>query len=403
MRPGVRDGSRAPIALTAMALAAVGCGDAAAPPTAGIEVRDSSGVAIVEFDPSTVPVRTLASAPTWSFESLSTADGEHVLSGVIPMPLADGRLVIGERSTDRVWFGSPEGGDWTWAGGSGDGPSELRGLADVALDPDDDVWVFDESRRRLVRYSSDGEWTDALPIPDVFWGGGGWSPRSGAHYFLGASRASTADRVGVSRPDIVIVRWDPQIDADTLASVPGSEWYLFDGGAGGTRLGPFTYGAGAPEGHWVGDNADPEITLWTENGRPSAVVRWPRIAQDMQRVGDSLLDAFIESIPPAQRDPAVLDRIASFPLTASVPQFTGLVGGAGGSVAIGPWWPRFGPPSPRPAGRWIILGAEGLPTIRVDLPRGFEPTWFGEDHVLGVRSDDLGRERVERWEILPEG
>ncbi len=361
-------------------------------------VRDSAGITVVEFDPATLPVRSLAPEPTWSFESLATDAGEHVLSGVIPLPLEEDRIAIAERSTLRVWVGTPEDGDWTWGGGRGDGPSELQRITDFEIGPDGSMWVQDVARRRLVRFAGDGILIDATPYEDRGMQGPNWSIRSGTHYFLG-SGGGPGDGVGVFRVSAPLLRWSGDEDPDTLALVPSVEWYVFDGGVGGTLLAPYAYGAGAPDGHWVGDSARPEVRFWVDGPSPRTVVRWPFVDADMERLGDSVKTATIDALPPAERIPEAEAILAAFPVSESVPQFTDLVARFDGGVAIGPWWPRAPAPAPRPPGEWTLLDAGGQPEARISLPRGFQPTWFGDGWVLGVRTDELGRERVERWAV----
>jgi len=388
------------VATCCLAAALSACaGDAADPAHAGVEVRDSAGVTVVEFEPSTLPVGELVTEPTWSFESIPTGEGDHVLSGVIPLPLDDDRLAIAERSTERVWLGTPGQDDWIWVGGAGDGPAEMRGVVDLELGREGSVWALDATRNRMLRYAADGQLAEAIDVPNPYWSGPNWSPRSGAHYFVGSSRASAATPSGVSRGDVAFVRWEPGATGDTLAFVPGVEWYLFDGGAGGTFLAPYSYAAGSTEGHWIGDNARPSIEFWTGGSAPATVVRWPAVERDMPRLGDSVRTAFFDQVPAEQLTPEIRRNIEGIPVTTAEPQFTDLVQRFDGGVAIGPWWPRGGMPSSRPAGSWMLVDVAGRPVERLALPPGFAPTWFGENHVVGVRTDELGRERVERWEV----
>lgn len=136
------------LAITGMPLS---CGGSADPPPAGT-VRDSSGVRIVEDVPIGEP------NATWSVSEeplyrIGWADDdppfEDVTAGAI---LADGRAVVGDQGSSLLYWISPEGRVLSRAGGPGQGPGELGGIATIVHTGGDTVLVQDDGNLRVNSY-----------------------------------------------------------------------------------------------------------------------------------------------------------------------------------------------------------------------------------------------------------
>jgi len=377
------------------------CADGGSPAgDGGVSVQDSAGIRVVDLVPAELPERSLAADPTWSFASITTSAGSHELSGVRVRPLAAGRLAIAEGSTRSLWLGEPAGSSWVGVAGRGDGPRELQRVSGMSLDADGSVWIQDGARLRALQFSPEGDFLGSLDFGEVGWRGPNWSVRSGAHYFLGSGGGAGPSDRGVFRTEAPLVRLDASGAADTLGSIPASEWYTTDRIAGGPFVSPRSEGAGALEGHWVGDQAESRIARWTRGPTPAVIVRWPHVDRPMEALGDSMRRLVVANAAPEQMTGEIRATIEGIPVSESPPQFIGLVPRGDGGVMVGPFWARAPVPQQRPAGDWFGVTAAGDPLARIRLPQGFEPHWFEVDHVIGVMTDELGRESVQRWEIV---
>lgn len=80
----------------------------------------------------------------------------------------DGRLYILDRGFQKVAVFRPDGGfDGLILGGSGEGPGEFSLPRSLSLGPGDDLWVFDQKARRIIRFDSSGAPSAHLSVASV--------------------------------------------------------------------------------------------------------------------------------------------------------------------------------------------------------------------------------------------
>ncbi|MDT8368409.1 MAG: hypothetical protein RQ745_04340 [Longimicrobiales bacterium] len=364
-------------------------------PGAPFTVTDSAGIRIVTVSTGAIPDTLQASGvPTWSAESI-TVDELHYLSGVQVQPVTDGRVVVGE-SEGYIWLGDPVAGAWTAIARPGDGPREIGRLAAIRFHHGA-IWAADAGRDRLLEFGLDGDLLSERRVSPTDVVTSNWAPGRDAHLFLGSGPGWGASEELIQRTHAPVVRVSAE-RIDTLLEVPNVEWFATDGGMGVPYLNPWGHLTGRDEILWIGDSAEAEVVRWSDS--ITTIVRWTYPSWDARAVADSLIDAVLAGIPAAQLPPAIEAYIRNIPLSPEPLKFDGLVLRDDGGVVIGPRWATAGDQVTRPAGAWLAIASDGVPDYVVILPAGFEPSYFGDDHVLGIFRDEVGREAVQRRELV---
>jgi len=319
----------------------------------------------------------------------------HYLSSVDVVPGPEGQVVVGE-SEGFVWLGNPATEEWTQIAAPGDGPAEVGDLAG-AFYLDGSIWAADRSRERILEFDTTGTLLSErrIPVRDlVTWD---WAPGREAHHFLGSGPGWVPSDEIIQRPPTPVVRVSA-FAIDTLFEMPNVEWFVTDQLTGGPLLRPSGHLVGQSGRFWFADNARPELILW--DGSVATIVRWSVPDWDPRRAADSLLDAAIATLPSEQVTPEIEAQVRSVPLSPNPHSFWGLVPVADGGIAVGSRLPACCAQPGRRVGPWLIFRSDGTPSMVVALPEGFEPSYFGADYVLGVATDDLGREMIQERELL---
>jgi hypothetical protein len=73
-----------------------------------------------------------------------------------------------------------------------------------------------------------------------------------------------------------------------------------------------------------------------------------------------------------------------------------------GAMAVDPEGNVWVQEYPRPGQKevaWAVLGPDGQPVARIQLPRALEVYEVGRDYVVGRRRDDLDVEHVELYSV----
>jgi len=379
------------VALAALTLA--GCDRPAA--RASYTVADSAGIRVVSVETTAVPdTLRVSGAPVWSTEFVEVGE-VHYLSGDGVHTSDVGRVVVGE-SGGFIWLGDPVSGEWTSIARPGDGPAEVGRLSAVRYH-DGSIWAADGGRDRLLEFDLEGELLSEVRIPAADLVSGDWAPARNGHLFWGSGPGWAPSDQVIQRPDAPVVRVSDE-SIDTLFSGPNVEWFSTDWGTGAPLLRPSGFLTGADGVAWIGDSAESEIHRWSDS--ITTIVRWTVPDWEPRALADSLLDTALAALPAGQIPPHIEEQLRSVPLSPNPSKFDALVRREGGGVVVSPRWATCCDQIRRPAGAWLAIAADGLPDHLVALPSGFEPSFFGGDYVLGVGRDELGREAIQRWDLV---
>jgi len=317
---------------------------------------------------------------------------------VTPFLMEDGRLVIPERDGSIRIFG-PEGDLLETLGGSGSGPGEFRAITG-AWARGDTLEVHDMGVGRLTRFLPEGslQLIDLREVPFI-------EPIAGALPDGWAFTRIRAAPLG-GRDDMAVVRVNAEGELlGEVAELQGMERHALPGASGPGPLSPrIRVAVGGGVLH-LAETEMPVIRRLTPEGEVAGEVRWdPGLLPSPQEARQQVMDSIEARAEPAER-PALMERMAAFPVEDRVPEFSDFRVDPEGFYWIQPFepgrhsmalgWVGGG----RTDGEWWIVGDDGARLGSVTVPEGLRISQITRDAVVGVHRDALGVESVRVYAL----
>ena len=386
----------------------MGCEGPHAPATDPV-VYDSAGVRIIHHPSPTVgsPARWAVSGGPLVAIGRDGGDVSHQFFGVVgALRLSDGRIVIGNRGSSELRFFDEDGQHLFSVGSSGDGPGEFRMLAGLYRMEGDSLLTHDFQGRRMSVFAPDGafvrsfrlEPVDDASVPSVagVFGDGSILVRGLA--VVGARETQT----GVVRDPMVYSRMNER--GDVLAAYgefPGTETYVGEfAGAPTAQLLPLGRTSVATAGHdwfFVGAGDEYEIEVRSLAGDLLHLVRMdvqPRavMSHHVEEVHRVLREG-AEGLPDAMRRD-VERQLQDMPLPEVFPAYGHFAVDSEGALWVGDYTAPNDETSV-----WTVFLPEGDLLAQLEIDSALRLLDIGTDYILGVRTDDLGVERVELYQL----
>ena len=394
-------------AILSLTLCPAGCGDANNTPDEGIrvEIDDSAGITIVEYDPpptdSRLPWR-FGQQPSLSIGSVGSGEADQLFRVTDATRLPDGRIVIANTGSNELRVFNADGSHaGTW-GGRGEGPGEfVSGPTAVAPWPGDSIAAPDPGGARLSLFDLDGN--------------------HGRNVALDASLSNVVDLLpdGKMVASSVLVEPETNGSSDLVRYI--TEWALLD--ADGTQLaalGEFLHTEDwtirGPDGSILGSSPHPfgrrtSIAVWGELvaigvqdsyeikafAADGSLVGIVRHDGDPGRPTREDMDALVERMVGDRPDEArtqAMSMLRNMPLVESYPAFEEVVADRVGYL----WVLEYRMFGEGPA-VWTVFDPEGRVQGLVETLPGMEVFEIGEDYVLGLVEDELGVEYVQLWAL----
>lgn len=404
------------IAYVALASA---CGAAGGTGRGEASVRDSAGIRIVENRvPEAARRIALGSEPRVRIGVVEGSDPEQLFGVSGAGLLADGRIVVLDGGARDVRTFSPDGAHERTFGGAGDGPGEFGDPTQLIIAPGDTIVVLDGQTWRTTWFAPDGRVLRDQPgrtrhqarVPEGWFAEGALvSPDHGLLLRLyGAEEAVDPPTGGVFRPTsrLLFLPWGEGAPADLPGRVDGIEQTRVEvsGRPDGAvvwfgKRSAHDMGGAAPR-IWAGDNEAFELRVHHITGSLVSLVRSdaaPRTVTDaMVSRARERYAAFLRDNGRSDEEVARRLRVQDMaPVPAHVPHYVSVKVARGGGAWVGAFFEEgydtrrtfhvFGPD-----GRWIS---------DVETPAAFEPLDIGEGWVIGKRTDELGIEFVELYDL----
>lgn len=376
---------------------AVACADAE--PRAGVEVRDSAGVVIVENGhPADLERWSLDTSP---FVAIGQVEGdpEYLFGSVAgAVALSSGHTAVLDFATSDVRVFDARGA-WVGSfGGEGDGPGELRVVGDLWRRPGDSVVVMHYGG--LTLFDPEGSFVRSVN-PEA-------TPRGHRVVLAGQTADGTvaawhglvafgADAVGTLVKDTLEFHFFSS-DGEYLTHVtrvPAAAVWI--AGGIGMQSVPFeaqpTWGVGLEVLHVAG-GAVAEVRSWDASGELRRVVRWrgvsrPVTSDMIERYRDEVL---IPSLGEAA-SPAVNRFLAEAPLRDALP----MLGSAKMRAApSGELWVQLYHAPWESSAEWLVISDDGRLVARIDIPTRLRVLEVSGHSILGVWRDELDVEQL-RW------
>ncbi len=409
---GARSGAMSPIAL--LALASLGCGDAADPSTDPnpVVVRDSAGITIVTnaglgFADSTA--LRIDSANIVSIGELK-GDDPYLFGRVVGAVRQDnGHILVADAHTENIRVFGDDGLFIRRIGRPGEGPGEFANLRGLERVFGDSLLATDWEGGRLNILSPEGVWIRSrinrdLPVTrgiqtriESLFGDGTALARESIRgcEFPQLEGVMCADTSRYHRVD------DAGQELAEFGSLPNRRAVMIREGLP-TRVGVGALAWGQPF-HFAGDEhfyyADGErfeARVFTLDGALERIVRvdLPQIEAEPTDFNQLPASGPLEGFAAAARRAHLASE---FP--PHLPQVEGLWVDRVGRIWLREWVVRAQQTVPT---RWFIFSPEGelLYSLRQPLYRIYE---IGEDYILGSSFDAMGVERVQLLPFLVTG
>ena len=386
----------------------MGCEGPHAPTTDPV-VYDSAGVKVVHH-----PSPTVESLGRWAVSgaplvAIGRDSGQlpHQLFGVAgALRLSDGRIVIANRGSSELRFFGGDGEHLVSVGSSGDGPGEFRMLAGLYQMEGDSLLAFDFQSRRMSVFAPDGVFLRSFrleppgdaSVPSVAGVFGDGSILVRGLVVVGGRETQT----GVVRDAMVYSRMDERGDViAAYGEFPGNETYVGEsGGAPTAQLLPLGRRSVATAGHgrfFVGAGDGYEIEVRSLAGDLVQIVRMdvrPRAvtAQHVEEV-HRLLREGAEGLPEQMRRD-VERQLHEMPLPDVFPAYGHFAVDSQGAL----WVADYTAPNDETA-MWTVFSPEGHLLAQLEIDSALRLLDIGTDYILGVRTDDLGGERIELYQL----
>lgn len=355
---------------------------------------------------------TAAAAPTWRLSptpivSIGEVDGSpdyQLYQAMDATVRTDGSIAVVNTGNSTVAVYDRQGRFLTRIGRKGQGPGEFEVPTWIASLPGDTVVAWDARLRRLSYFDPTGKLARLTTLTDAE----GTFPEAVG---LLADGSFLVDRGpdmiammqgqrGVWRDSSSLQRFGRDgRPVGKLGPFPSDDMFLRDrvGGFGWDDL-PFgreTFLVAARQGLYFGDSGTGEIVVYAPDGTRSRTLRsphapWTISESDVARFKEERL----ERVAASDRRQEIEAMLAEAPFPKQSPAF--------GAMAVDPEGNVWVQEYPRPGQAevaWAVLGPDGQPVARIQLPRALEVYEVGRDYVVGRRRDDLDVEHVELYSV----
>mgnify|MGYP001820391055 FL=1 len=368
--------------------------------------RDSAGVTIAE-----------SQSPAWADDAgwrvgealvrIGVVDGDsrYQFSDVAgTVRLSDGTIVVADGGSQQLRFFMPDGRWQASFGGPGGGPGEFTGLSSLGRTPDDQVWAYDFSLRRLTWTDASGRLLRLVPLDPEPPSLSPLGPLSDGTFAMkqlwGSKTGKDEPEIGLLREPTAYVRFDSLGTlVDTLGTFPGRELFITLEKGRGVMSSPLfgRTSAGVVQGHTliIGDQEefrfgryDPDGTMLTEVrlGRPAALIGPNDVSEH--------IEFLVESSPPDKQ--AWLEQsLTSMPTPETRPAYGSFLVDRDDFLWVSEW-SQF-PGIPR---TWTVVDTSDRWLGDVVMPPGFIPRDIGSDWILGIETDALGVEFVVQYSLV---
>ncbi|WP_420634354.1 6-bladed beta-propeller [Candidatus Palauibacter sp.] len=359
---------------------------------------------------------TAGDAPNWTvspeaervhgwMEGEPDSDFSDIVS-VIHGP--DGSIAVADRLLARITVLSADGTVLAAMGREGDGPGEFRSLSGIVVDGEGRLFTFDDMHQRL------SEWTfDGTLVGDTRLSREGTDRRIGAvgQFADGSWYASERDRMvatelgGVGRDTVGYHRLGEDGAVwEALVRVPGRATTMFTVGGmppgiRGALFSPRALGATRGNCLLAGASDEPVLRIFDPTGAALGElrleIRVDRATEDHRQewVSESIASfarLFGDEVGPQQRQ-MIEGRGETMGMAERIPFAHDLIVDDLGYVWAQPYELPDGPGS----SEWRVFAETGQAIGTVHLPVGLRALAISTDAVVGVRTDDLGRQFVQ--------
>lgn len=379
--------------------------DAGTPGQPGVQQRDSAGIRIVENPRPPHGSRLgwrIDPEPTVSIGVLEGDEAHLLFQAFDAVRLADGRIVIANRSSAELRIFDSDGDHLATRGGIGEGPGEFADLWRVERWPGDSVvaWWAPGPGEPISVFDADGNYGRTFRLEDV---GVMFSPS-----FATTDGSILVQRIPEGGDTAVFQLRDGEGRfRSSLGTHPGGEPYRMTVD-GQRQLSSKIFGRDPVWTTWgdlvaIGHTGLYEIKAFRANGSLERIVRLDHVprpptpadveANILSRMGGTrgMSDAEAERYRVEW-----LSRYENVPVAQHLPAFKSIMTDAVGHL----WVEEYESPTDEfPMRLWTVFDPEGRVLGFFETPKDWRIYDIGEDYILVRILDELAVESVHLWRL----
>ena len=386
------------------------CADAGPGGQAGVTVRDSAGIEIVEHAGNIWSAREAWRVSAEPVLSIGVAEGEdpYLLDGVAGIvALGDGRLVVANSGDQTLRWFNANGAFLFQRGGAGEGPGEFSRLGRITLGTADTIIAVDWTGRRIVSFAPDGALGKTRRFEGLAAPPGPVYSLADGSLVMGASGFSTTQlgertEPGVMRLPSPLLRLAADGSAvDTVGCSRAWRSRFARRPAASRSVRPISRRASHTRPIGYGSTSARPTASSSMSWRPmasSCVSPAPSIPISRSRLIPAMpisrACAHASRNCHRRRGPTPSESLPRMKLPETAPAYSAFLVDADGHLSVA----GFGILSSMVT-RWLVFDPEGRIVTLVTVPAGFRPMAATHDRLIGRATDDLGVEHVVAYAI----
>ncbi len=375
---------------------------------AGVTVRDSAGVQIVESRGSAgvgPSGWSLGAAPLLAI-GVDEGAVEYQFSQVEgALRLPDGRFAVSDGGSREIRFFDVDGRFLSSSGRRGDAPGEYQMIYAMGYGPGDSIWVFDYGNRRFTVLTDDGELARTLTLGTTLANVAAVGRSADGSFVVkelwsAGGAQGGAIQLGLIRDPVAVARFATAGGRpDTIGLVPGREIFAWTENGRAVMSTPlFAHSVSAVvhgDAVFVGDQATFEIGVYSAAGALRRLIRLPDV--DLRLTADDIARATEDRLAgtPEARRIMARRQLESMELPENQPAYGPLLVDADGNL-----WAGSYAAYPKPPASWRVFAPDGRAIGSLRMPERFRPFQIGSDWVLGVGRDEFDVEYVHLYELI---
>ena len=373
-------------------------------PALRAEVRDSSGVTIVENARPATGSRLgwrVGEAPAVSIGALEGDEVYQLYAVEDATRLSDGRVAVANGGTSEIRFFSADGGYLESWGALGEGPGEFAQWDPEAVGtwPGDSIVAAAWWRGQIVIFDADGNPGRTATLGEGRFSFLGLMPDGQIlgkpSLLIGMNFGAGGSTLRRQEAEFAVIAPTGEIRA-SLGTQPGDEWYFSPTGPAGR---PHPFGRSVLAAVWgplavVSANDSYEIRAYDSDGVLAKIVRRDH---ELRPPTQAELDAWSTDsyADRSEEDQARLSALfEGMTLVDFFPAFSALH-----SDPLGYLWVQEYRFPEQNENVWTVFDSGGRVQGFVETPRNLDVVEIGEDYILGTTTDELGVERVQLWPL----
>jgi hypothetical protein len=368
--------------------------------------RDSAGVRIAESQASMWGQGDgwkVTSEPSLSIGQ-EEGDSSSAFGDVVgAVSLNDGSVVVADKLSGLLSYFDGAGKFRFSRGGLGGGPGEMADLSALSSCGSSSVFAFDRQTHRVQQWNSDGVLQKEFELVEPTKARVPYRTACGSSGFVGigwgdlsALSSNRTNRFYTQSAPVWLFDTAGKVVRELGSFVQSERVFVVNQNGGGSSgphpLGRSTVLAVTDSGVYIGTSEQFDVRVYGLDGKLKEIFRAP--SHDSAYTKEFLDKYRATTLEGEAASRKKLVEKSGWLMPSGIPAYSEMIVDPGYNI----WLHRFRAPW-EDSNDWAVFGSNGRYLGDVATPRGLNIREIGSDYVLGIVSDSLGVQRVERHKL----